>query len=65
MNAQTPIFMGHGTEDEVVHFPWGKGSFDTLKSLDYNVDFRSYRGMGHSSCPQEMEDLLNFLTTIV
>ncbi|KAJ3320262.1 hypothetical protein HDV06_005406 [Boothiomyces sp. JEL0866] len=62
VNDQTPIFMGHGTDDQVVQFEWGKKSLDKLKSMGFNVTFRPYDGMGHSACDAELGDLSQFLS---
>ncbi|KAI8622724.1 Phospholipase/carboxylesterase/thioesterase [Chytriomyces sp. MP71] len=60
-NQWTPYFMGHGDSDEVVAFQWGRKSADKLKELGRQVTFKTYKGMGHSSCQQEMGDLAKFL----
>ncbi|KAJ3270886.1 hypothetical protein HDV01_007357 [Terramyces sp. JEL0728] len=62
-NDKTPIFMGHGIEDQVVQFEWGQKSMEKLKSMGYDVTFRSYDGMGHSACDAELRDLSQFLTS--
>lgn len=56
LNKQTPIFMGHGLQDEIVPFMWGDGTYEYLKSLGYPVDFNSYP-MHHSVSLEEMVDL--------
>lgn len=61
-----PIFMGHGTADFVVHHQWGKHSADHLKSLGYsNLTFKSYENLDHSSNDLELEDLKDFLSSIL
>ncbi|KAI8901616.1 acyl-protein thioesterase-like protein 1,2 [Globomyces pollinis-pini] len=61
-NKATPIFMGHGTADQVVNYQWARLSEERLKSLGYNVDFKSYAGMEHSANDTEFKDLLEFLS---
>ncbi|KAI8872781.1 acyl-protein thioesterase 1 [Ramicandelaber brevisporus] len=60
-NKDTPIFMAHGDEDMVVQYPYGKKSYEKLKEMGYKAEFNTYEGMPHSSCQQEMADLLGFL----
>ncbi|OMH80061.1 Acyl-protein thioesterase 1 [Zancudomyces culisetae] len=60
-----PIFAGHGTADPVVRYEYGTKSVDALKKLGYNVDFKSYRGMEHSSCQQELVDIAQFLAKTI
>ncbi|KAF9356714.1 hypothetical protein BGX26_004870 [Mortierella sp. AD094] len=60
-NRKTPIFWGHGDADQVVQYQFGERSVELLKQNKYNVKFNTYRNMGHSSSPQEIRDLLEFL----
>jgi phospholipase/carboxylesterase len=53
-NQHTPIFLAHGTEDEVVAFDRGEASRDALVALGYPVEWHEYR-MGHSVSPREIE----------
>ncbi|KAI8825327.1 Phospholipase/carboxylesterase/thioesterase [Chytriomyces cf. hyalinus JEL632] len=65
-NQWTPYFMGHGDVDEVVAFEWGRMSADKLKeSMGRQVTFKTYKGMGHSYCNQEVSDLAKFLGEVV
>lgn len=41
-NRQTPIFMGHGTEDPVVPYSLGKSSRDTLLKAGYKIEWHQY-----------------------
>jgi len=41
-NKDTPIFMGHGDQDQVVHFQLGKRSHEMLKELGYNATLKVY-----------------------
>ncbi|MGH8182701.1 MAG: alpha/beta hydrolase [Rhodanobacteraceae bacterium] len=60
VNAQTPIFMGHGAFDPVVPRYLGERSRDQLRGWGYTVDWHSYP-MAHQVCPQEIADLADFL----
>jgi len=53
---KTPIFIAHGTEDTVVPYQAGLGSMDLLKRAGFDVTWHSYK-MGHSVCPQEIQDI--------
>lgn len=57
------IWMAHGKADEVVHYKWGRDSCNKLKEIlgnDY-ITWKDYDGMTHSSCPQEVEDMVEWI----
>ena len=60
-NQRTPIFMGHGDADGVVRYQWGQATAGKLREWGWEVDFRTYKGLAHSSAPQEMDDLETYL----
>jgi len=60
-NKETRIFMGHGDVDQVVRYQFGKLTADTLTEWGYKVDFKTYRGLGHSADPEEIRDFEDFL----
>ncbi|SPQ19671.1 8be0b131-e0c1-431b-8997-3c46d37006fa [Thermothielavioides terrestris] len=62
VNKETPIFMAHGDSDQVVNTKLGRMSYDMLKSMGYNATLKIYEDMGHSACPEEMDDVEAFLT---
>ncbi|KAJ1727759.1 hypothetical protein H4S06_000215 [Coemansia sp. BCRC 34490] len=61
-SKKVPVFQAHGTADEVVMFQYGEMTSEVLKKNGYNVDFRTYRHMGHSTCNDEIKDLGQFLS---
>jgi len=63
-NALTPIFLGHGQQDNVVDIARGKASRDALQSLGYGVDWHDYP-MAHSVCMQEIADLGRWLVKVL
>lgn len=63
--SKTPIFQCHGSDDEIVPFARGKQTAELLKSFGQNVTFKEYRGMGHHSSLNEMEDLRTFLDSVI
>jgi len=62
-NNATPIFMAHGIIDPVVAVESGKAAFDTLKSMDYNIEWHDYL-MEHSLCIEEIEHISAFMNSI-
>jgi phospholipase/carboxylesterase len=63
-NVLTPIFLGHGHQDNVVTVDRGRTSRDFLKTLGYDVDWHEYP-MAHSVCMEEIEDLNRFLLKVL
>lgn len=62
--ADVPAFIGHGQHDELVPFACADMSRDAMAKAGFEVTLRSY-GMGHSSCPQELDDLRDWLADVV
>jgi len=63
-NATTPIFLAHGSFDQVVALPRAEASFAQLKALGYDVRWHTYP-MQHSVCGPEINDIAAFLKTIL
>lgn len=63
-NHQTPIFMSHGSHDEIVVPARGRGSRDALGALGYAVEWHEYP-MGHSVCMEEIADLQAWLMKVL
>ena len=63
-NANTPIFMAHGTHDPVVVMDRGEVSKNTLIALGYSVQWRTY-AMAHSVHPEELGDISKFLKEVL
>ncbi len=59
-NKDTPIFMGHGRQDTVVKFKYGKASHELLQEMHYATRWESYE-MEHSVCPEEITDIANWV----
>jgi phospholipase/carboxylesterase len=55
-NRQTPIFAGHGTDDDVVPLALGRQAHDFLQAKAYRIDWHDYP-MPHSVCPEEIADI--------
>ena len=57
----TPVFLGHGSQDQVVSQALGMRSRAALEGLGVTVQWRSYP-MAHSVCADEVRDLGDWLT---
>ena len=66
-NKHTPLQMYHGDADEVVAHEWGQLTYNKIKELGREGvrGFRTYKGMGHSSSREEVEDLCGFLKEVL
>lgn len=60
-NASTPFLLCHGDCDPVVPYKWGQETAAILKKFIRSVDFRTYKGMTHSSSDKEMKDIKAFI----
>ncbi|KAI0268305.1 Phospholipase/Carboxylesterase-domain-containing protein [Gloeopeniophorella convolvens] len=78
--SSIPVFWGHGISDPLVTYPLGVASVEFLKSelglptasVDTadaeppnGIAFHSYRGLGHSSAPEELADLMHWLKKVI
>ena len=62
-NANTPIFMAHGSFDTVITLDTCKISLDLLYSLHFAVRWHEYP-MAHGVCDEEIQDINQFLNEI-
>jgi len=62
-NNGTPIFWGHGSQDDIVPEQLGKSSANHLNDLGYSVDWHSYP-MAHSVNADEIRDISLWFKTI-
>ncbi|KPV72599.1 uncharacterized protein RHOBADRAFT_32247 [Rhodotorula graminis WP1] len=64
--AKLPIFHGHGDADQVVGHRFGQQTVDKLREYGCkDVTFKTYPGMGHALCPEEQEDLEQFISRVL
>lgn len=61
-NQSTPVLQCHGQDDSLVAHSFGKMTSELVKSFCPNVEFKTYAGMDHSSCDQEVEDIKEFIS---
>lgn len=60
-NRTTPIFAGHGADDDVVPVKLGMLARDTLQQQGCTVEWHTYR-MSHSVCMEEIQAIGAWLT---
>lgn len=60
----TPVFMAHGTFDEVITLERGKQSLSVLQANTYHIEWHEYP-MAHSVHPQEINDIRLFLQKVL
>lgn len=59
-NQNTPVFIAHGEQDDILPFAYGEQTVELLREWGYSVQWAAYP-MGHTLCPEELRDLLAFL----
>lgn len=67
VNAQTPVFWGHGMADQTVRYTFGEASVKHLReALGFtDVTFQSYPTMGHEARPEELAHIAQFLKRVI
>lgn len=63
-NRDVPIFMAHGTADQVVRYEWGVTSRRALEANGHKVEWREYP-MEHSLCLEEVRAIGAWLAKIL
>ena len=63
-NAQTPVFLAHGTRDPVVVLQRGTESRDALQALGQPLEWHDYP-MEHSVCIEEVAALRSWLLRVL
>uniref|UniRef100_G1NEM1 Acyl-protein thioesterase 1 n=2 Tax=Meleagris gallopavo TaxID=9103 RepID=G1NEM1_MELGA len=63
VNKEIPVLQCHGDCDPLVPLMFGSLTVEKLKSMinPANITFRTYSGMMHSSCIEEMMDIKQFI----
>jgi len=62
-NRGLPIFMAHGTMDQVIRVEWGEASRRALVAAGYEVEWHTYP-MQHSVVWEEIEAVRAFVTRV-
>jgi phospholipase/carboxylesterase len=63
-NAQLPVFMAHGTADQVIPIERAMASRDTLIQAGHPVEWHQY-SMSHSVCAAEISDMRHWLCQVL
>lgn len=63
-NADVPIFLAHGRQDDVIPLPLAVASRDALVGLGHDVEWHEYP-MPHSVCGPEIADLNRWLLRVL
>ncbi len=63
-NQNTPIFMAHGTQDEVIEFPIAQASCKALKDEGYTIEWHDFP-IGHSVSIDEIDEIRTFLLKVI
>lgn len=63
-NARVPVFLAHGTQDQVVPFALGDYGRMVLEQLGVAVEWHSYP-MAHSVIPRELDDIRAWLMRVL
>jgi phospholipase/carboxylesterase len=63
-SLRTPIFLAHGTHDEVIALERAEASRDALLALGHQVEWHEYL-MGHSVSPLEIAELNDWLVRVL
>jgi phospholipase/carboxylesterase len=63
-NRDLPVFMAHGQYDDIIPLARAEQSRRMLEQLGYPVEWHAY-AMPHSLCPQEIQDICQFLGRVL
>lgn len=63
-NQTIPIFMAHGTFDDVISLDTCRVSFEVLQTLHYSIQWHEY-AMAHSVNQEEIDDIRTFLLQVL
>lgn len=63
-NQDTPIFMAHGSQDDVISMSTCQASLEALRAENYQVHFHKYP-IAHSVSIDEIDEIRTFLLSII
>ncbi|CAO3634402.1 unnamed protein product [Cunninghamella blakesleeana] len=64
-NKKVPLLICHGDDDPIVKYRYGRASARYLNKIGYRVEFKSYEGLGHTINAKEIDDIGNFVHSIL
>jgi len=63
-NQNTPVFLAHGTDDQIVPFPRGEYARQVLERLALPLEWHAY-SMGHTVCFDEVQHISAWLKRVL
>lgn len=63
-NKLTPVFIGHGNEDDIVGLSLGQKAYQTIEGYGNPCTYREYP-MTHSVCAEEIQDIADWVNSIL
>jgi len=63
-NASIPVFMAHGTDDQMIPFEHAQQAIRRMQSHGLNLEWHTY-AMGHSVAPEEIQAIARWLIRII
>ncbi|CAO3628913.1 unnamed protein product [Cunninghamella echinulata] len=64
-NKKVRLLVCHGDDDPIVKYRYGRASAKYLNKIGYDVDFKTYEGLAHTTCSQEINDIGDFIHSIL
>jgi phospholipase/carboxylesterase len=64
VNASLPVFVAHGTDDQMIPFEHAQQVIRKMQSHSINVEWHTY-AMGHSVATEEIRDIARWLIRII
>lgn len=64
-NRNTPVLQCHGNCDPLVPYKWGQATATLLKQFMTQTEFKTYEGVSHTSCDEEMRDVKEFVEKLL
>ncbi len=63
-NASVPLFMAHGTDDQMIPFDFAQQAIRRMQSHGLKLEWHTY-AMGHSVAPEEIQAIARWLIRII
>ena len=63
-NATVPVFMAHGTDDQMIPFDSARRAHELMQARGLHPELHAYE-MGHTLVPEEIRDIARWLGRIV
>ena len=63
-NLDVPVLHCHGDCDPLVPYKWGQMTSQLLQENLGKHEFKTYKELNHSSCPEELDDMKEFINKI-